>query len=422
MDPNCMDIDDRIRSNVSGFCRIVEDQRTALRDGELESGYVEGTIYYYVADPNRTSAKAGENSGESGKDGDEEKVAMSGAATTEAQVDDSEILGENEMEQDGSELVDEKTAMEELEELIAQQEAAIKEAARVVTDTLNQTTWSTAVGSRAFVSAIENRGANSGLVNNGKGLAWASALGVAGRTSSSGGHSGSEYHLGGAAVGMEAVVGDSSTLGLSLGNSWGKVGTFAGYPVDQDIQHAALYGQSTLVQREKDSLSVFWAAACGRAENEANLMGTRYDWSADTLQLTAQLSYGRKLSDKLVVRGFAGLEYLAIESAKVGDGMKSGSLQNLRGSVGVGFDYAATSSTRLQGNVSLVGDMLREDPSATVAGYSMKGVNPGRIGVNVGVGVSHSLNERWQLNAACNFEFVENANSQSGSLGVSYFF
>lgn len=422
MDPNCMDIDDRIKSNVSGFCRIVEDQRTALRDGELESGYVEGTIYYYVADPNRTSAKAGENSGESGKDGDEEKVAMSGAATTEAQVDDSEILGENEMEQDGSELVDEKTAMEELEELIAQQEAAIQDAARVVTDTLNQSTWSTVAGSRAFVSAIENRGLNSGVVNNGKGLAWASALGVAGRTGSSSGHSGSEYHLGGAAVGVEAVVGHNSTMGLSLGNTWGKVSTFAAYPVDQDIQHIALYGQSTLMSSDKDSLSLFWAAAFGRADNEASLMGTRYDWTSDTLQLSAQLSYGRKLSDKLVVQGFAGLEYLAVESAGVGDGMKSGSMQNLRGSIGVGMNYAANDKTQLQGSLRFVGDMLRENPSATVADYRMKGVNPGRIGVNVGVGVTHQLNENWSLNASCNFELLEHANSQSGSVGVSYSF
>ena len=280
--------------------------------------------------------------------------------------------------------------MKELEELIALQKKEEKKTAGRVANALVQTTWSSAAANRAYIDCLENRAGGAGVLAKGKGLAWAAALGVSGRHSGSGGYSGSEYHLGGAAMGVEALMGGSSTLGLSVGNSWGKVGTFGVSSVDQDVTHMALYGQSNLLNRAHDSLSLLWVAAYGRTENEANFMGAPCDWSQDSTLLTARLTYNYRLSDRMVAQMFSGLEYLATDSGKPIDGCESGSLQNLRGEIGLGISYHPSDSTQLYGHVSFVGDMVRHNPKATVSGWRMPGLNPGRAGVNVSVGVSHS--------------------------------
>ena len=97
-------------------------------------------------------------------------------------------------------------------------------------------------------------------------------------------------------------------------------------------------------------------------------------------------------------------------------------MQNLRGELGVSIGHQATVKTRVYGELSFVGDMVRHNPTADMGGVRERGANPGRAGINFSVGATHALNEKWSVNANYNLELMERANSHSANIGTSYKF
>ena len=284
-------------------------------------------------------------------------------------------------------------------------------------DTLVQSTWGTVGASRAFGETIANRGTHATLLEGGKGAAWISTMGGSSRISSEAGHAGADYTLTGAAFGIEAHLSADSTLGIAIGNSWGKVSTFSAYPVDQDSTHAGIYGNHKL----GDTLSLSWMAAHTRTESDVNLVGMPCSWSQDALQLDARLTWAKALNARTTVSAFVGMQYLATDSGEC-NGIKTGSLQNLRAEIGVGATHRFTGDTMAYGELSFIGDVVRNNPTADLGGLRSHGTNPGRAGMNLSVGATHRLNDDWSVNATYNLELMQNITSHGLNVGATYSF
>ncbi len=286
-----------------------------------------------------------------------------------------------------------------------------------VADTLVQSTWGTAGASRAFGDTIAARGTHATEFANGKGAAWVSTMGGNSRLSSEAGHAGADYTLTGAAFGMEARLSEKSTVGLAIGNSWGKVSTFSAFPVDADSTHQGIYGKHLL----GSSTTLSWMAAHTRTESDAKLAGMACDWTQDALQLDARVDKLFAISDRTTVNAFGGLQYLATDSGEC-NGIKSGSLQNLRAEIGVGATHRFTGDTMAYGELSFIGDVVRNNPTADLGGLRSHGTNPGRAGMNLSVGASHRLNDDWSVNATYNLELMQNITSHGLNVGATYSF
>ena len=326
---------------------------------------------------------------------------------TESTADDSAVADAEEAVDAENLLLKPVTAAAEVDPLLAK-----------VVDTLVQSTWGTVGASRAFGETIASRGRNATLLGKeGKGAAWLSVMGGSSRISSAEGHNGADFTLSGAAFGVEGRVGEKSTLGVAIGNSWGKVSTFSAFPVDQDSMHVGVYGNHSLTK----SLTLSWMATHTRTESEATILGAPYSWSQDALQLDARLTWGKSISDKTDVSVFAGLQYLATDSGECG-GLKTGSLQNLRAELGVGANHKMGENTVVFGELSFIGDMVRNNPTAVIGDYRTRGTNPGRVGLNLSVGAQHQLTEDWSMNASYSLELMENSTSHSLNVGASYSF
>ena len=280
-----------------------------------------------------------------------------------------------------------------------------------VADALVQSSWGLVETSRAFVNTIANRSMAVQL-GDGERAVWASAIGGASRRSSSAAHYGADTTIAGGAIGMETQLGESSLLGMALGNSWTRVSAHGFGTIKQDTTHVGLYGQTRW-----SVLSADWSAAYGRSESRS--YGS--SWNQQSIQLDARLNYNHSLSDNTVLRGFAGAQYYGHDSATV-DGIETGKVQNLRAEIGVGI-VRQTEKNSVYAEVALLQDVARHNPEVrTPDGQFYRGLNPGRTGVNITVGGSYALSNQWSLNASYTAEFVENANMQSVNVGATYKF
>ena len=287
----------------------------------------------------------------------------------------------------------------------APQTAAVEPLLTEVADTLAQSAWGTAGAARTFGNTIASRGHCVMHADERRSAAWLAVMGGSSRISSAEGHAGADFTLSGAAFGVETQVGNQSTLGIAMGNSWGKVSTFSAATVNQDSLHVGIYGNHAL----NKCLTLSWMATHTRTESDANILGAPYSWSQDALQLDARLTWGKSISEKTAVSG---------ECA----GLKTGSLQNLRAELGVGASHKCGDDTMIFGELSFIGDMVRNNPTAVIGDYRTHGTNPGRVGLNLSVGAQHQLTEDWSVNAAYSLELMENSTIHSLNVGASYSF
>ena len=343
-------------------------------------------------------------------------VAMFARAANEPIITTSAAVEEANPEAAAEEKAEEKSAI--ITTLPVQQVLDISELLDKVSDTLVQTTWGSAKASRAFVDSIGNRGQNAASFADGRGAAWGSVIGATSRLSSHGSSLGADHSLSGAVFGAEINATPKHNIGLAMGVTWGEISTLSAYKVDQNSTHFAAYGQSRLGK----NFALDWSAAYGRSENDADILGSRYDWTQHALQLDARLSYGYALNERTILRGFGGMQYLHVDSTTPEKGMKADSMQNVRVELGAGLTYMATAKTSLYGEVSFIGDIVRDNPATHIGGTCRSGSNPGRAGMNMTVGAMHALNESWSLNANYNMELLPRANSHNASVGATYHF
>ncbi len=299
-------------------------------------------------------------------------------------------------------------------------------------DVLAQGNWGVVSASRAFVGAVQGQRNNMGCIANGRGTAWASLLGGMTDISGSGIASGSDITLFGAAVGVDMKVGKRSSLGVAFGYTDGEVSADGLGDIDQESGHIALYGEHGLKKFANNScLSLDWVAATGTTESK--YMGAK--WEQDSVQLNTRLTWNKQVTDRFSYNVFGGLEYFASESDRV-ENCKSGSIQNLRGELGVGIRYVAGKGAQpitdgkytpapacervvLYGEVSYINDMVRNNPSIEVNGLRGSGANPGRQGVGVEAGATIRLGEKWSASANYSFNAMDDANEHVLNIGAS---
>ena len=298
-----------------------------------------------------------------------------------------------------------------------------------IADTLTVSNWGIATASRAFVNAVRGQRSNTGCIANGRGTAWVAVLAGSQDIGCS------DIDLTGSAVGVDVKVGEQSSVGIALGYVEGDVKPVGLQPVDQEGAYVALYGEHGLRKLSSTScLSLDWVAAYGNTESDAQ--GVK--WEQDSLQLNTRLNWNKKLTDKLCMSVFGGLEYFASDSDTV-DGVKTGSIQNLRGEIGVGARYVAWGAPSvydgkgglvspgceklvLHGELRYMNDMVRSNPVIRMDGMSGGGENPGRSGMGIEAGATYRIGERWSASANYGFNTMDDSREHRVNVGASYTF
>ena len=298
-------------------------------------------------------------------------------------------------------------------------------------DALSANNWALAMSSRAFVNAVRGQRTNTGCIANGRGTAWAAVLGGTQDLA------GADIDLKGAAVGADMKVGEKSSVGIALGYIDGETQSpgWSG-KVEQEGAYVALYGEHGLKKLSSTScLSLDWVAAYGSTESE--LDGA--DWTQDSLQLNTRLSWNKKVTDRLCMSVFGGLEYYTNESDTV-EGVKTGSVQNLRGEIGVGARYVAWGTPAvtdnktgamisagcqklvLHGELRYMNDMVRSNPVIEMDGLRGGSDNPGRQGVGIEAGATYRIGERWSASANYGYNTMDDSREHRVNVGASYTF
>lgn len=247
-------------------------------------------------------------------------------------------------------------------------------------------------------------------------LAWGIVYGQSARISGVG----ADYSLYGGAIGVEHHFVSGRSIGAALGYDWGEVSPFAGSKIDQETFHAAVYGRAGIWQVSSNSaVAVDWSAAYGDTTSENDVVSG--DWSQDSLQLDARVSYLRKLNDRIMGSLFAGMQYFAADSDTV-DGLEVSSMQNLRAEIGAGISYQLTQKATVYGEATVYNDLMRHNPYVSDAGQRFKGTNPGRTGGSLNVGAQYDLNADWSVRGGYSFDMAEDSTEHNINVGAVYKF
>ena len=297
-------------------------------------------------------------------------------------------------------------------------------------DTFTMGNWGIVSASRAFVNTIRGQRSNTGCIANGNGTAWVSLMG--GKNDIAG----SDINQSGAAVGADMQVGAASRVGIALGYTEGEVKPGTLRTVDQEGSYVALYGEHGLKKLSPTScLSMDWVAAYGITDSDVNGIS----WEQDSVQLNSRVNWNKKMTDKLCMSVFGGLEYLATDSDTV-SGMKTGSVQNLRGEIGLGARYVAWGTPAvtdgksglvlaqgceklvLNGEIRYMNDMVRSNPVIRMSGMSGGSTNPGRQGMGIEAGATYRIGERWSASANYGYNTMEDSKEHRVNVGAAYTF
>lgn len=303
-------------------------------------------------------------------------------------------------------------------------------------DLLVQSNWGAVTTSRAFANAVQGQRNNAGCIAEGRGTAWVAALGGDHDIESSGKASGSDITYFGAAAGVDMRIGKRHSVGVAFGYTDGEVSPSGLSDVDQESSYASIYGEHGLKKFANNSyLSLGWVAGVGRTESDLGSIS----WEQDSVQVNTRVAWNKKVTDRFAYNVFGGLEYFASESDRVA-GCKSGSVQNVRGELGMGVRYVALSGTKavedeksaeitpacervvLYGELSYINDMVRNNPVAEINGLRGTGANPGRQGVGIDLGATIRIGERWTANANYSFNAMDDSNEHSVNVGAAYTF
>ena len=289
--------------------------------------------------------------------------------------------------------------------------------------------WGTMTASRVFVDAVRGQRTNTGCIANGRGTAWAAALGASHEIGSG------DITLMGAAAGADMKIGRSSSVGVAIGCIDGDAEPAGLRKVEQESTYIALYGEHGLKKLSNTScLSLDWTAAYGNTESEQGALS----WEQQSVQLNTRLSWNKKINQRLSVSAFGGVEYFANESDRTA-GIKTGSIQNLRGELGVSARYVAWGTPSvtdgkfgltkpgceklvLNGTVRYMNDMVRSNPVVEMNGLRGMGENPGRQGVGIEAGATYRVNDRWSASANYGFNTMDDSKEHRLNVGASYTF
>ncbi len=291
-------------------------------------------------------------------------------------------------------------------------------------DALVQSSWGVFTASHAFADAIGGQRSAAGYVGRQESVAWVSALGGMHRIDGTSVAAGSDIDLFGAAVGMEHYMSATDNVGIAVGHMSGDVRLKnSGRETEQSGTYFGLYGVHQLADFDRSNhLNLRWSAVYGDTETEGSIGQEKMSLRQDSVQLNARVDWASQLNDAWAVNVFAGMEYFASESAENEESeearVRMGSIQNLRGELGIGTRYTS-GSTSLYGEVRYLNDMVRSNPYAEINGLRGYGANPGRQGVGVTLGAQQELGNGWSVHASYSLEAMSEATMHSANIGAA---
>lgn len=285
-------------------------------------------------------------------------------------------------------------------------------------DLLVQSNWGMFASSHAFSDAMQGQRSASGVVGSNGVMVWASALYNHMSVNDDGSKNGSDSDTMGAAVGVETMLGSRSCIGLAVGvtSTDISVGNIAD-EMEQDGTYIGIYGATVLSSNEISGLTLSWSAAYGAVDSSPSAAASGIEWQQDSFQLNGRLDWSRSISDRTTVNVFAGLEYFMTTADEVA-GVDSGEISNLRAELGAGITRRYASSV-LYAEARLLGDIVRDDPTPTINGWSEEGANPGTVGAGFRVGAAFDINEYWSIGANGSVEIMGDATSAGANVGAS---
>lgn len=285
-------------------------------------------------------------------------------------------------------------------------------------DLLVQSNWGMFASSHAFSEAMQGQRSASGVVGSNGVMVWASALYNHMSVNDDGTKNGGDTDTLGAAVGIETMIGSRSCIGLAVGVTTSdiSVGKIAD-KMEQDGTYIGLYGATVLTSNEISGLTLSWSAAYGAVTSSPSAAASGIEWQQDSFQLNGRLDWSRSISDSTTVNLFAGLEYFMTTADTVA-GVDSGEIKNLRAELGAGITRRYASSV-LYAEARLLGDIMRDDPTPSINGWSEEGANPGTVGAGFRVGAAYDINEYWSIGANGSVEIMGDAMSAGANVGAS---
>ena len=286
-------------------------------------------------------------------------------------------------------------------------------------DALVQSSWGVFTASHAFVAAIQGQKEFSGAVGDSK--AWVSALGGMHRIDGADGCSGSDIDLSGAAFGFETILTSTDYVGFALGKVGGDVQMKeAGSKMEQSGVYLSVYGVHELAEYASNQwLSLKWSGAYGVTDTEGNIGQEEISIKQDSIQLNGRLEWNAQLNQSCSLHAFVGAEYFSGSSSETEheQSVRMGSIQNLRGELGIGARYTS-GSTSLYGEVRYLNDMVRSNPYADINGVRGYGANPGRQGIGLTVGAQQELGGGWSVHASYSLEAMSEATMHAANIGA----
>lgn len=286
--------------------------------------------------------------------------------------------------------------------------------------------WGIVTASRAFVNTVRGQRTNTGCIADGRGTTWAAMLG------GYYGLDGSHVNLLGAVIGADMKVGRKSSVGMAMGyiRSDIRPGHMPHY--NANGFNIAAYGEHGLWSlSHSSSLSMDWVAAYSHTDSGVHSV----NWYQDSVQLNTRLNWNKTVTDRLCMSVFGGLEYFAGNSDTAG-GVKTGSIQNLRGEIGMGARYVAWGAPAvlddkggtispaceklvLHGELRYMNDMVRSNPVIEMDGLRGSASNPGRQGMGVEAGATYRLGGHWSASVNYGFNTMSGTREHRVNLGAS---
>ena len=289
-------------------------------------------------------------------------------------------------------------------------------------DLLVQSNWGMFSSSHAFTDALQGQRSASGVVGSKGVMAWVSGLYSHLTVDDDGSKSGADSDTLGAAVGIETMVGSRSCVGLAVGMTSTDISVSGlADKMEQDGIYFGVYGATVISQlSETSGLTLSCSAAYGSVESSPSGAASSIKWQQDSFQLNGRLDWSRTISDRTTVNVFGGLEYFMTTSDTVA-GIDSGEIRNLRAELGAGITRRYASSV-LYAEARLLGDIMRDDPTPGINGWSEEGANPGTFGAGFRVGAAYDVNQFWSISANGSVEIMGGTTNIGANVGASFKF
>ena len=237
-------------------------------------------------------------------------------------------------------------------------------------------------------------------------------------------------HANGFAIGADGRFTPNALIGFAYSTMWGENKFKNGGKMDQDTYMFAIYSDLCLGKLGMGKLDLSTFAAYGFSRNHAKLPTSNTKWNGHTYMLNARLNYNMEVTQHTLLSPYVRLTWLygKAESCRGEDVLVFGkqSMSFLQANIGVRCQHRIDSRWGIWGNIAVNPELYRRNPKGRIYDdmyvFDAYGSNPGRLGMNVSVGVHYSITDQWMLTTSYSLQTSSNFHQQTIQAGASYSF